>query len=295
MPLDLHKLRHLVAVADEGGFTRAAASLHMSQQALSTSIRVLERQVGVPLLERGRSAVRPLPAGEALIEDARALLGAAQAAMDRARRTGRGERRPLRIGHTPAVTGDEVGDLLAPARIDDPGLVAVVQQVHPADLAAQPRDGRLDLGLCRNMPPGTGVDRTLLTRHRLRVAVPSDHPLAGRAEIGLAELRDTVLVVWGAPGSAGYTDLLLEHCRSAGFTPRIERSPVQGTPPITAVVRSGHAAFVTRPAGTAVDGRVEVLDVVPPIHAPVHALWAGALRHEARDALLELLTAPRDG
>ncbi len=57
MRLDLNKLDHLIAVAEEGSLTRAAARLHLSQQALSTSIRVLEREVGVPLLERSSAGV----------------------------------------------------------------------------------------------------------------------------------------------------------------------------------------------------------------------------------------------
>ncbi|CAM5672514.1 HTH-type transcriptional regulator ArgP [Streptomyces badius] len=59
MSLDLRKLEHLVAVAEEGGFTRAAERLHLSQQALSTSIRTLERHVGVRLLDRGHQHVTP--------------------------------------------------------------------------------------------------------------------------------------------------------------------------------------------------------------------------------------------
>ncbi|MYS48827.1 LysR family transcriptional regulator, partial [Streptomyces sp. SID6013] len=67
MGLDLHKLDHLIAVAEEHSITRAAARLHLSQQALSTSIRVLEREVGVPLLERTAAGVVLLPAGAALV------------------------------------------------------------------------------------------------------------------------------------------------------------------------------------------------------------------------------------
>ncbi len=289
MPLDLNKLRHLVAVAEDGSFTGAAAVLHMSQQALSTSIRVLEREVGVPLLERGRSAVIPLPAGQALVEDARALLGAADAALERARRKGRGERRALRIGHTPAVTGDEVGALLAPVRRADPGVAAIVGQRYPDELTAQLLQGDTDLGLCRGMRPASGLERIVVARHRLRVAVPHDHPLSVRDQISLAELQGTTIIVWGTPGRSGYTDLLLAHCRRAGWEPDLERSAVQGTPPITAVIESGHAAFVTSPPGAAVGGRVSVVDVVPPIYAPVYAVWSPGIGNPERDALLARL------
>ena len=95
MGLDLRKLEHLVAVAEEGGFTRAAARLHLSQQALSTSVRSLEREVGVPLLRRDTGGVTALPAGQALIDDARVLHGIARSALHRARRIGRGDRKSV--------------------------------------------------------------------------------------------------------------------------------------------------------------------------------------------------------
>src|SRR5699024_11298596 len=57
MIMDLRKLEHLIGVAEEGSITRAAERLHLSQQALSTSIRTLEREVGVYLLVRSG----PLP------------------------------------------------------------------------------------------------------------------------------------------------------------------------------------------------------------------------------------------
>lgn len=69
MSLDRYRLEHLVgvavgvAVAEEGSITRAAARRHLSLQALSTSVRALEREVGVPLLGRSGLAVT-LPAAD---------------------------------------------------------------------------------------------------------------------------------------------------------------------------------------------------------------------------------------
>ena len=115
MGLDLRKVEHFVAVAEERSMTRAAARLHLSQQALSMSMRALERELGVPLLDRSRRGVALLASGEALYADAVPLLAAATAAVGRARRADRGEPELLRIGHTPAVTGIEVTEMLAGA------------------------------------------------------------------------------------------------------------------------------------------------------------------------------------
>ncbi|PWQ89000.1 LysR family transcriptional regulator, partial [Enterococcus faecium] len=79
-------LRSLIAVADTGGFTRAAHRLHLTQSAISAHIRRLEREAGQKLLERTTRSVSLTPAGArlagyartilALHDDARASLGA---------------------------------------------------------------------------------------------------------------------------------------------------------------------------------------------------------------------------
>ncbi|MEU7040776.1 LysR substrate-binding domain-containing protein [Streptomyces varsoviensis] len=286
MRLDLNKLEHLVAIAEEGSLTRAAARLHLSQQALSASIRVLEREVGVDLLVRGSSGVTVLPAGAALIEDARVLGGMARAALRRARRIGRGESETLRIGHTPAVTGDELVALLAPVTEANPGLVPEVHQRYPAELTAALLAGDLDLGLCRGIAAAHGLTRTTLGRQRLHIAVAHDHPLAGRSAISLPELADETFMVWGTPGRSEYTDLLIAHCREAGLEPRVERTDRQGTPPATAVIGTDRVAFVTAAPGPAAGGRARVLALEPPVSAPLHALYLPRTTSPGRDAFL---------
>lgn len=286
MVLDLHKLAHLIAVAEEGGFTRAARRLHLSQQALSTSIRALEREVGVALLDRRGSQLTVLPAGEALIADARLLHGAARAALVRARRIGRGDDEILRVGHTPAVSGDEVTALLHRVHDVQPELSTQVNQRYPGELTEQLVAGELDLGLCRGMVAERGLARTTLAHQRLRVAVSAQHRFARRESVEFGELAAETIVVWGKAGSSGYTDLLIEHCRRAGFEPTVRRNPIQGTPPVTAVQGGDHVAFVTAAAGPAAGGAVRVLDVLPPAFVPLHALWPQHTNSQAREDFL---------
>ncbi|MFF5988228.1 LysR family transcriptional regulator [Prauserella flavalba] len=290
MGLDLRKLDHLVAVAEEGSFTRAAARLHISQQALSTSIRALEREVGVELLDRDTTGVTVRPAGQALVDDARVLHGITRSALHRARRIGRGERETLRIGHTPAVTGDEVTALLRQTHATHPDLSTEVNQRYPAELTRQLLDGDLDLGLCRAMSPAHGLIRATLLRQRLHIAVAADHRLAGRDTVRLAELADEDIVVWGRPDSSGYTDLLLDLCRTAGFEPRARRNPIQGTPPITAVLGTGHVAFVTAQPGPSAHDDVVVVRLEPPAHVPLQALWPEHTSNDARTTFLTTFT-----
>ncbi|MBA0127145.1 LysR family transcriptional regulator [Haloechinothrix sp. YIM 98757] len=286
MTLDLDRLEQLIAVAEEGSVTRAAARLHLSQQALSTSLRNLEREVGVELLDRGGTGIRVLPAGEALIADGRVLRGLARSALDRARRIGRGEPDVLRLGHTPAVTGEELGTLLHTARTLHPHLRIEPHQEYPGTLLDLLLDGGLDLGLCRAIRPVQGLARTTLAWHRLRIAVSAEHPLATRDSVAFADIAEYTIVVWGRPGTSGYTDLLVDTCRRAGFEPSVQRTELQGVPPATAVVGTGHIAFVTSRPGPAAGGAAHVITLTPPAHVPLVAIWPEHAGSRARETFL---------
>lgn len=289
MTLDLYRLEQLIAVAEEGSVTRAAARLHLSQQALSTSLRNLEREVGVELLDRSGPGVRMLPAGEALLADARVLRGLARSALRTARRIGRGELDVLRIGHTPAVTGEEIGEILRAVRSHHPGLRIEPHSRYPPALADELIDGHIDVGLCRAMLPVHGLARTTVTRHRLSVAVAEEHPLAARDSVSFDDLADETIIVWGSPGRSGYTDLLISVCRQAGLEPRTTRTDLQGVPPVHAVIGTSDVAFVTATPGWAADGAVRILALTPPTSVPLIGLWPRHVTSEARDAFLSTM------
>jgi DNA-binding transcriptional LysR family regulator len=86
MALDLHRLELFVAIASELNVTRAAAQLHLTQQALSSSLREFERQLGVPLFVRTGRRLRLTSAGQQLLNDAAALLAASEQVVERTRR-----------------------------------------------------------------------------------------------------------------------------------------------------------------------------------------------------------------
>ena len=72
MALNLHHLRLFAAVVDHGGFTKAAAALNVSQPAISKSIKELETDLGLSLLDRSGRGSRLTPAGETSVIASRA-------------------------------------------------------------------------------------------------------------------------------------------------------------------------------------------------------------------------------
>src|ERR1035438_962956 len=81
--LDITPLRSLIAVADTGGFHRAAASLQLSQSAVSQHVRRLERVLGTPPVEPGRRLPGPAPGGVGLLVEARQIIATHDEALRR--------------------------------------------------------------------------------------------------------------------------------------------------------------------------------------------------------------------
>ena len=100
--LEINQLRCFIAVGEELHFGRAAERLHMTQPPLSRQIRLLEHQVGTPLLERTNRVVRFTAAGKAFFPEAARILRLAEEAAATARRVAKGDRGSIAIGFTAA-------------------------------------------------------------------------------------------------------------------------------------------------------------------------------------------------
>jgi len=227
--MELRQLRYVVAVAEEGNFTRAAARAHVAQPAISQQIAQVERELGAPLFERSSRGVALTAAGAAFLPHARAALAAATAGSD-AVRTLRGELAgDLAVGTIPSPSDWLVRRLGAfgrrhPAvrvtlRAGDPEMLADSVAAGSLDAAAVGvMAGRLPAGPAGKRLPA-GLASQTIASEPLVVAVPPDHPLAGAAAVSLSDLQDDPLVTL-TPGT-GLRTVLESACAEAGFEPRI--------------------------------------------------------------------------
>ncbi|MCS0635528.1 LysR substrate-binding domain-containing protein [Streptomyces sp. LP05-1] len=214
-------LEQFLAVADERHFGRAAERLGMSQPPLSQSIQRLERGLGVTLFERGPGGVAPTAAGEVFAVDARRLLDSQSAAIERVRRVARGLEGDVRVGYVSILSHHYLPGLLRAAAEELPGLRVHLHQDSPAALAEMVRSASLDLAFLRDP---SHLSAELVSRdfavERIAAAVPHRHPLAGRDEVGLSELRDEDFVLPDAGALPTLAHQVQLACGEAGFTPR---------------------------------------------------------------------------
>jgi DNA-binding transcriptional LysR family regulator len=117
-PLDLVQLRTLVAIADCGGFGRAATALHLSQPTVSQHVRALEKRIGAPVVEKDGRRARFTPAGERLLTEARRILTVHDDALDR---LDANDERPILVGSTETTAHQVLPELLGTIRDAFPG------------------------------------------------------------------------------------------------------------------------------------------------------------------------------
>jgi DNA-binding transcriptional LysR family regulator len=192
-------------LADTLNYGRAADTLHIAQPALSRSIVALERELGVRLFDRSRAGTSLTKTGELLREQARELLDAAVTVQRRIRVADR-EGSSVTIGFLP-------GSILTPVvrHLEGhfPGLRVDMVRTSWTEQIAGLRDGRFDASLTQRPFDDDGLTVVDLYAEPRAVALPIDHPYAGKSEVTLADLASEVLVqpAEAVPGWLGVVDL----------------------------------------------------------------------------------------
>jgi DNA-binding transcriptional LysR family regulator len=210
--VELRLMRYVVAVADEGGFQRAAERLHMAQPPLSRQIRDLERELGVRLFER--RPTRLTEAGQVFVASARRVLADAEALVEATRRAGRGETGLVRLGYVPSAAHETLPRLLAAMAEERPGIQVDVREAWSADLDHALREERVDAVLARGLPVRPEYARETLRTEPLVVVVGERHPLSGQDTVALRELRGGTFCFFPrhlAPDSHDAVTAAIEH------------------------------------------------------------------------------------
>lgn len=193
--MDLRQLEYLVAVAEEGTFTRAAERVHISQSGISAQIRRLEQTLGAELLDRSGRTVTLTPAGAAALSHARAALAEAAALRQAVGEVTGLLRGRLTVGMVVACTVAPLFDALAAFHRAHPGVEIVLHEDNSDRLIDAVRAGATDLALVGTADsPPPDLARHELVRERLVAIPPPRHPLDGRAEVTLAELLTYPLI-----------------------------------------------------------------------------------------------------
>jgi DNA-binding transcriptional LysR family regulator len=188
--LDLRRLRHLRAAVQEGSLTAAAVTLGLTQPALSASIKSLEAELGVPLLERHRHGVHATRPAETLLEHGRRIESELQAAWSDLRRESQREAVTLRIGCGPSEASRLLPHALLHLQQTQPQLRVFVEYGLNEKLMPMVRLGEIACALS-SVPRSTAhpeLRHEPLHTDQAVIVARTDHPLATRRTTTPAEL-----------------------------------------------------------------------------------------------------------
>ena len=192
MAINTTYLRAFHAVATEGGFSKAARALRVSQPTLSQQVRGLEDRYGIRLFERGGQGIRLTELGQDLLATTTRIF----TAVDEAELMLQGGRDVisghLRLG---AVGPQKIVQLMSAFREKYPDPNLNLMTAGNPDLYRALRDREVDLAVVAEPPDENEFHAIVVTDEPVVAMVAKDHPFASRSMITLAELADQPLVL----------------------------------------------------------------------------------------------------
>lgn len=215
--MEFKQLRSFIEVVRQGGFTQAARTLHVSQSAVSKQVAQLEQSLGVVLLDREASQIRPTAAGNVVLQRAEEMLLLRKGLLRELDDLSDLARGDLRLG-LPMLGGETLfAELFAEYRRRYPNINIQLLEGGSLTIEQAIMSGELEVGGSLTPDDPTFAYQPFCDES-LDVLLPSGHPLAENGEIELAELADTPFLMYQR--SFVLNNRLIQACQQVGFTPK---------------------------------------------------------------------------
>jgi DNA-binding transcriptional LysR family regulator len=256
--VEFRELHWFTTLAECQHVTEAALQLNISQPTLSRAVARLERRLGVHLFNRHQNRLHLNRYGEVFCTHALRAIGEISTAEQRIASLIDADKGTIALGFRHSFGGWLVPDLLQAYRSVAPATTFELRGYAADVVVAEVRNRSLDIGLTSPRPAGDDLRWLPMLEERLKLLVSEAHPLAGRAEVGAAELGDEGFVVF--PRVFGVRQVADRLCFEAGFKPRVV---IEGTElsTVQALVAAKLGIAIvpeSRPNGRLYPGTVEV-------------------------------------
>jgi len=221
MSIDLRHLRAFLVLGNELHFGRAADNLRIAQPALSKTIQQLEAEIGAPLLIRSTRRVELTEAGKVFLTEISGITGQIDLAVAKTRKAARGLQGELRVAYTDFAINGKLPEFLRDFNLAHPDIhldlifMPTVRQ-HVAIL-----QNTIDVGFMYGEFDHQATDSLVFDENEYVVVLASDHPLAKKETLTLAELKDEKFVFGTGDSWVVFRQQIFAKCRSRGFFPDI--------------------------------------------------------------------------
>jgi len=210
--MDLRQLNHLIAVAEHQSFSAAARALHTVQSNVSTHVAKLEKELGAALIDR--HTMEPTAEGRAVLERARRIRTELQAINDdivSMRHEVAGE---VRIGCIGTTGRWMASPLLGRLAERHPSLLPVLVEATTTSLTPRVLDGDLDMAIVNTPVVEAGLESEPLFDEERIIVAPTDHPLADRGTINVADLAEHPVML--TPRGTTFRDAIDQELAAVG-------------------------------------------------------------------------------
>ena len=197
--MDTRQLEYFAAVARTSSFSRAAQEQFVTQTTVSYHISLLEKELGVKLLERDNKTVTLTPAGEAYLAKAQVILHELDDARDEARLIQHGQQEDLRIGYFGRSCYELLPSLLETLHVRHPDIHLTVHQDCQSELVHMLQAGELDCVFCTDygmFSQLTWIEKMCVFADPIQLLVRADHWAADRSSVRTEELAGERLVLY---------------------------------------------------------------------------------------------------
>ncbi|MFD8549701.1 LysR family transcriptional regulator [Streptomyces sp. NPDC059649] len=277
MTIELRHFRCFLAIADTLSITRAADRLHLTQPAVSRTLRQLEQELGLRLVDRSTHHLALTPDGAAFRDQA----AIAVTAFDRALRLGRHPAWPLRLGHAWSAAGTDTTALLRRWQQAHPDTPLELLRID--DRTAGLARGDVDAALLRGEVNAPDLLTARLTTEPRVAGLPADDPLAGRTSLSLTDLSSRTIALNTVSGTTTL-DLWPATARPTSTL------PIANQDDWFAAITAGRAVGVTTTATADMYPHPAIayipLPEAPPV--PVLLAWRNAPGHPRIPDLIQL-------
>ncbi|MDB5414904.1 MAG: DNA-binding transcriptional regulator, LysR family [Rubritepida sp.] len=263
--VSLVQLRCFRSVAEQGGFTAAAAQLCMSQSAVSQAVALLERTLNAPLLVRGRDGATLTPVGLAALAEARSALAAverlAACTVDSRSLSG-----TLRIGVVQSAAVRLLPVWLRRLRAEHPAIRVTLYEGTDPEIMGWVLAGVVEVGIT-SLTHADLVARAVFEDDYVAV-IPEGHALAGQASVGLRQLDGQRMLL-----SAGGCETLIEELLAAAASHPEVVCLVRDNATLVSMVREGLGLTIMPELALPTDrSGLEVLRLRPRLRRTLHLL-----------------------